>query len=362
MLVGIGVTAAHSSIRGSNELQPAFRVGVTRDFLKPDGTLGFSEIGLELLYDPPRIVWEFLAENVSTLRADMVREFDALLVLGTRIAAETVDGVERLLHVARFGVGFDSVDVPACSRNGVVVSITPDAVRRPVATIVMTFMLALAHKLLVKDRLTRSGDWSERPSHMGLGLSGRTLGVIGLGNIGREVFALARPFEMRHLGYDPYVADTELKNVAVERAPLETLLRQSDFVAICCTLNDETHHLLNAESLALMKPSAYLINVARGPIVDEPALIEALRNGRIQGAGLDVYEHEPVDPLNPLLTMGNVLVTPHSLCWTDECFQAMGRSACRSILDIAGGRIPQYVINREATTHVKWQTRLTRSR
>lgn len=172
-------------------------------------------------------------------------------------------------------------------------------------------------------------------------------GTVGFGNIGREVFHLAAPFEMRHIASDPYVTQIDPRETSVQLVNLETLLAESDFVAICSALTAETRGLINAKRIALMKSTAYLINVARGPIVDQQALINALRTGQIQGAGLDVFEKEPISPDDPLLTMDNVILAPHALCWTDQCFQRMGESACQSIVDIASGRIPKHVVNRE---------------
>lgn len=339
-------------------MSQAFRVGVTRDFLKPDGTLGFGDIGLGLLEQAAGVEWGFLEENTSELRADQVRGCDALLVLAPRVTAATLEGADRLAIVARFGVGYDSVDVEACTRAGVMLTITPDGVRRPVAAAAMTFILALSHKLLIKDRLTRAGRWADKLEHMGMGLTGRTLGVIGLGNIGRELFTLARPFEMRHIAHDPYATPEQAAAVGVELVDLEALLRTADFVCVCCALTPETHHLIDAERIAFMKPSAYLINVARGPIVEQQALTAALRGGRIAGGGLDVFEQEPVDPDDPILTLDNVIVAPHAICWTDECFLGNGRSVCEAILEVAAGRIPRYVVNREVLSHPRSQDTL----
>ena len=167
---------------------------------------------------------------------------------------------------------------------------------------------------------------------MGSGVTGKTLGVIGLGNIGREILSLAQPFDMRLLASDPYGSTEQASAVGAELVDLETLLHQSDFVSISCALTEETHHLINAERLALMKESAYLINTARGPIIDEQALIQVLQQGKIRGAGLDVFEQEPVASTNPLLSMENVIVTPHALCWTDQCFAGIGASDVQQVL------------------------------
>jgi D-3-phosphoglycerate dehydrogenase len=337
-----------------------FRVGVTRDFLGPDGTIGFGDIGLDLLDAAPGVEWEFLAEDTRELGAGQVRGYDALLVLAPRVTAATLAGADRLAIVARFGVGYDNVDVPSCTAAGILLSITPDGVRRPVAASVMAFVLALSHKLLIKDRLTRAGRWAEKLDHMGMGLTGRTLGVVGLGNIGREVFALARPFGMRHAAAGPFASAADAAAIGVELLPLDDLLRASDFVCICCALTPETHRLIDARRLSLMKPTAYLINVARGPIVDQAALTEALRAGRIQGAGLDVFETEPIAPDDPLLALENVIFAPHAVCWTDECFRGNGQSACASVLEVAAGRVPAHIVNREAADHPRLREILRR--
>ncbi|HVR75427.1 MAG TPA: hydroxyacid dehydrogenase [Planctomycetota bacterium] len=335
----------------------AFRVGVTRDFLKPDGTFGFGDAGFDLL-DAPGIEWKYLAEDAGELRADDVRGQDALLVLAPRVTAASLEGADRLAIVARFGVGYDNIDVEACTKRGVILTITPEGVRRPVAAGAVAFLLALAHKLLVKDRLTRAGRWAEKLDFIGMGITGRTLGLIGLGNIGREVIELVRPFGMRHLAHDPYAA--EPRPPGVELVPLDRLLAESDFVCITCALTPETRHLMDARRIALMKPSAYLINVARGPIVDQQALTEALQRGRIRGAGLDVFEKEPIDPRDPLLSLENVILTPHAVSWTDECFRDVGRSAIRGILEVASGRPPRHVVNKQVLEDPRLKAKMER--
>ncbi len=335
-----------------------FHVGVTRDFLKADGTPAFGDIGLEQLDRPGNLRWEFLPDTLPELTAEHATEYDALLVLAPRVTAATLAGNPRLALVARFGVGYDNVDVPACTRAGVALTITPDGVRRPVAASALTFVLALSHKLLIKDRLTRAGRWGEKLDHMGMGLTGRTLGVIGLGNIGREVSRLAAPHQMRHLAVDPVVSSADAAAAGVTLVDLPTLLAESDFVVVCCALTDSTRKLINAQRLGLMKPTAYLINVARGPIVDQGALTAALQERRIAGAGLDVFEQEPIDPADPLLQLDNVIVSPHALCWTDECFAGNGNSAIASILDMAAGRAPRNIVNREVLESASFQAKL----
>ena len=333
-------------------MDTTFRVGVTRDFLKTDGTLGFGDIGLDLLAEAPGVEWEYLAENTTQLRPDQIRGYDALIVLAPQVSAATLEVADELAIVARFGVGCDSVDVDACNEKGVLLTITPDGVRRPVAVMALTYVLALSHKMLAKDRLVREGRWSERLEYIGMGVTGRTLGLIGLGNIGREICTLAQPFEINCIAADPFLDDAEARAAGAELVELDELLRRADYVCICCALTEETHHLIGARELSLMQKHAYLINTARGPIVDQQALTRALEQGQIAGAGLDVFETEPVPQDEPLLALRDqTIIAPHGLCWTDECFGLIGQSACRSILAVASGHLPEYIVNHGATTH-----------
>ena len=329
-----------------------FRVAITRDVLDSRGEPAFGRAALSILERAPNLEWEYLPRVVPQIDADHAAQYDAIYVNIARVPAAAVARSDcRLRVVARHGVGYDTVDVPAMTRAGVLVTNTPTSMPRPVATVALTFVLALAGKLLLKDKLTRSGRWHERMDNMGLGLTGRTLGVIGAGRIGQEIMRMAKPFDLKLLAADPVVNALELSYLGARKVDLPTLLRESDFVVVACLLNERTRHLVGANELAEMRPSAYFINVARGPIVDEPALIEALRKRRIAGAALDVFEQEPVDPANPLLAMDNVIVTPHSLCWTDECFHNMASTGLASIVDALSGRRPEFLVNPDALGH-----------
>jgi phosphoglycerate dehydrogenase-like enzyme len=328
------------------------RVGLTRDILDSRGEPAFGRAALEILDRDSNLEWEYLPAVVPEIGPELAAQYDALYVNIARVSAAAVERADcRLRVVARHGVGYDSVDVAAMTRAGVLVTNTPTSMPRPVATTALTFVLALAGRLFLKDRLTRSGRWHERMDNMGLGLSGRTLGVVGAGGIGKELLRMARVFDLKLLATDPVANDVELGYIGARKVDLDTLMRESDFVVICCLLNEHTWHLIGAEALAKMKPTSYLINVARGPIVDEKALIEVLQKRCIAGAALDVFEQEPVDPKNPLLTMDNVIVTPHSLCWTDECFHNMASTGLRSIVDALNGRIPEFLVNRAVLQH-----------
>lgn len=341
-------------------MSTTFRVGITRDILDSRGEPAFGKKALALLDEAPGIEWEYLPEVVRELTADHAARYDAIYVNMARTPAAAVARADSKLRVvARHGVGYDSVDVPAMTKAGVIVTNTPMPMPRPVATIALTFILALAGKLMLKDRLTRSDRWDERMDNMGMGLTGRTLGVIGAGRIGKELLRMARTFDLKLLACDPYVNAVELGYVGAKKVDLATLLRESDFVVTIPLLNDETRHLMSTREFAQMKPSAYFINVSRGPVVDEAALIAALREKRIPGAALDVFEQEPVDPANALLAMDNVIVTPHSLCWTDECFHNMAITGLQSIVDTLQGKVPEFVVDRAVLEHPRvkaWRT------
>jgi D-3-phosphoglycerate dehydrogenase len=257
-------------------------------------------------------------------------------------------------------VGYDTVDVEACTEAGIALVITPDGVRRPVAVSIMTLMLALTGKLMAKDQLTReaAAGYARRGDHMGVGLVGRILGSIGIGNIGAELFRLAKPFDMRFIAHDPYADPTTAAELGIELVSLEDVFRRADIVTVNCPLSEKTRHLVNGERLALMKPTAYFINTARGPIVDQAALTRILQERRIAGAGLDVLEQEPPDPDDPILKLDNVILAPHALCWTDQCFAGNGAADVKAVLDVQHGREPRVVVNRSVLETDGWRRRM----
>jgi D-3-phosphoglycerate dehydrogenase len=191
-------------------------------------------------------------------------------------------------------------------------------------------------------------------NHFGTGLSGRVLGSIGVGNIGSELFRLAAPFGMKHMGYDPYITQESVAPLGVKLVDLDTLVKESDFLCVNCPLNEETRKLVGARQFSLMKPTAFFINTARGPIVDEKALHDALASNRIAGAGIDVFEQEPVSPDNPLLKLQNIVVTPHHICLTDECINTIAASVFNACRDVANGRVPKNVVNQEVLGKVNY--------
>jgi phosphoglycerate dehydrogenase-like enzyme len=295
--------------------------------------------------DAAGVSWSFLPEVVRELDPAQIDGYDAVIVGGADVAAASVECAQPPLLITRLGVGFDNIAVAACNERGILVTLAPDGVRRAMASGGMAFLLALSHLLVQKNQRARAGNWDRRA--IGPGLSGRTLGVLGLGSIGRDLCGLAAPFALRRIGHDPYVSEVD----GVELVDLETLLRESDYLMITLPLTNETRHLINAERLALMKPGAHVINIARGPIVDQAALTAALAEGRLAGAALDVYEQEPLSADDPLLQLDNVIVASHDIGLTLEMTNDVARSACNSILEVRAGRVPPFVLNPEALAH-----------
>lgn len=321
-------------------------VGLTADFFDDAGRPKFAEMGLELLAG--RVSTQRFSEHRPEITPDQLRGCAGAIVLTPRVTAASVADSSELLAIGRFGVGYDSVDVAACTAQDVLVMITAGAVDRPVAEATVGWMIALSHHMLVKDRLVRIGDWHARTRYMGRELRDRTLGVIGFGGIGRQLVALLNGFGMRQpLVYDPFAPPEVLAELGVRGVSLEELLQEADFVSVHCPLNETTRGLLGARELALMKPSACLLNTARGGIVDENALFDALQSERIAGAALDCFEIEPVLTPHRFSQLDNVLLAPHSIAWTDELFRDIGRMACSSMLQLVSGQRPRGVLNPE---------------
>lgn len=325
-----------------------FRVGVTSDLRQSNGDPVFGARVFDVLAANRDIAWEWIAEQFDEVTPAIAARYDALHINLGRVTAKSLSGDDcRLKIIARNGVGFDTVDLAAATAKGIVVTNTPFAIRRPVAVAALTLIFALAGRLFEKHGLVQTGRWNDRSDFMGQGLTSRTLGLVGAGGIGKEILTLARPFFARMIVADPHVDAGAVQALGAELLPLETVMREADFVVVCCLLNEETRHLIDARQFKLMKPSAYYVNVGRGPIHDEQALADALHSGAIAGAGLDVTEREPIEPDSRLLGLDNVIITPHALCWTDECFGEIARTALQSIVDVSRGKRPVHVVNPE---------------
>lgn len=337
-----------------------FRIALSGDFRKEDGSPTFPSFDLSPIAENPdaELVWVDSVDGV--IPSEPLEDCDALILLVPQFGPSSAPKSGRLAMVARFGVGYDNVDIPTCDANGIALVITPDGVRRPVAVSVLTYVLALSQKLLIKDRLCREGPsgWSRRGAFMGEGLVGKTLGQLGMGNIGAEVFRLAAPFGMRLISHDPYGDPDLARSLGVELVSSDELFAQSDYLSVSVPLSEKTHHYVNAARLSSMKPTAYVINTSRGPVVDQRALYEALSSGVIAGAGLDVFEVEPAPADEPLFTLENVIATPHALCWTDECFAGNGAADIVAAFEVMRGRVPRGIVNRDIVDNDDWKEKL----
>jgi len=238
-------------------------------------------------------------------------QFDGTVCGDDRYSAHVIEAcLPRLKVISKWGTGVDSIDAEACSRFGVKLGRTPNAFTTPVADTVLGYMLAFARRGPWMDKAMKSGEWKKIP---GKTLSECTLGIIGIGNIGKAVTRRAKAFGMKVLGTDIIDIDhVFVSESGIEMTDLDTLLANSDFVSVNCDLNSTSHHLINANTLSKMKSTAVLINTARGPIVDEKALVAALSSGQVGGAALDVFEFEPLPLNSPLLKMDNVMLAPHN--------------------------------------------------
>lgn len=272
-------------------------------------------------------------------------------IVSTRfpITRDDIQSAPRLEVVGRPGAGVDSVDVRAATDAGVAVVYTPDAPTESVVEHALCFMLMLAKGMRLADEAVRRADFAFRTRAHGYELKGKTLGIIGGGHIGSRLAQVcSTAFDMHVLVYDPYLSTDQLRACGAELCPeLDTLMRESDFVSLHAPFTPETHKLVGRHEIELMKRSAFLINTSRGGLVDEQALIQALREGRIAGAGLDVFEKEPPDPSSPLFAMDNVVLSPHMASFTEEGRYRMGMGVVQGVLDVLRGVRPQFLANPE---------------
>ena len=283
---------------------------------------------------------------------------DAIVVrLPARVTAGVIAAAPRLKVIATAGAGFDHIDVAAATRAGVPVVNNAGIGPNPVAEHTVGLMLALARRIVVGDRLLRTRGWASRDGLLatdpGSELEGKTVGIVGFGFIGRRVAAVcAGAFGARILAYDPFLDDGVFTAAGVERRrDLRDLLPEVDFLTLHTPLSESTRRVIGAPELALMKPAAYLINCARGGVLDTAALYAALRDGRIAGAGIDVFDPEPPDPADPLLTAENVIVTPHIAGLSGETNRRLSLSAAEQVLQVLAGDRPPRLVNPEVWEH-----------
>jgi phosphoglycerate dehydrogenase-like enzyme len=342
-----------------------FRVGITADLepgTRPKGYL--AEAQAQVIDTLPGISCQLLPDDLLEIAPELVRDFDAVISGHPKWTEGSLRDADRLTLLVRWGAGVDEVDLAAATEADVLVATSPaPGNQAAVAESVLAFMLALSKRLLAKNRLTKEGQAEDAQQLSGTLIRDRVIGIIGLGGTGSLLAEFVRPLRpARVLAHDPYVGADAASRLGVELTDLDSLMRESDYVAVMCSLTDETHHLIGAARLALMKPSACLINAARGPIVDEKALTRALSENRIAGAALDVFEREPPDPDDAILGFEDMITTGHAIAWTDESLYECSLEAYRAVARVYEGAEPTYVANPEVLERSGFRAKLDRRR
>ena len=299
--------------------------------------------------------------NVAQL--EDIDQHDAIFALATKFTAASVAGAKRLALISRWGVGYDMIDVPAITEAGIALAITPGAVRRPVAEAILALLFALTTNLVGQDKIVRQGKWRGQLPALGRNIKGRTLGSLGCGNIAGELFRMSCSLGFsRLIAHDPFITPGQAMLLGVELVTLEDLFAQSDFLSINIPLSAATRGMVGRSLLSRMKPTAYLINTARGPIVNEAELAEALEQRIIAGAGLDVFEEEPLPAASKLRQLDNVILAPHGLAWTEELARDNSMEACDNILALAAGQLPGAMVNRDVLSNPAFLKKLEQFR
>ena len=282
-----------------------------------------------------------------------------VLRTGITITRELIEAADKLLVISRTGGGLDNVDVAAASAKGIIVTSNLGVNTISVAEHVLSMILALSKRLPIMDRAVRDGNFGIRYQNLARDIYGKTIGLLGFGRIGCKIGRIChKTFGMKVIAYDPYLPDAKKNDFAgwASFVELEDLLKAADVISIHVPLTDQTRHLIDAAELKLMKSDAILINASRGGVVNEIALVEALRNNRLAGAGLDVFSEEPVPADHPLLKIENVILTPHSAALTSECVIRMATEAARCVIDVFAGRRPQNVANPQILESGRWKS------
>jgi D-3-phosphoglycerate dehydrogenase len=286
----------------------------------------FKENDIEIVVPPVR---ERLSESELL---EWIGDIDGVVAGDDQFTARVLKSAPKLKVISKWGTGIDSFDRKAAGELGIAIRNTPGAFNEPVADQVLGYMLSFARQIPWIDKRMKDGDWNKIQC---FSLSGRTLGIIGVGNTGKAVAERAAAFKMRLLGNDVSEMPKDfLERTGIEMVDKETLLRESDFVSLNCDLNPTSYHIMGRDEFARMKPTAYFINAARGPLVDEPELVEALQKKKIAGAGLDVFENEPLPKDSPLLSMSNVLLSPHNANSSREHWRRIHESTIKNLLEV----------------------------
>lgn len=356
-------------------MKRTFDLRLTGDFLDTDGR-AVGDLGLDLLAPAAHVKYAFLEDQrpqagdpnyqdrLYSLETtpEHVAMADGLIILRPWVKAAAFSaGADKLVAIGRAGIGYDKIDLAACTENNVVVFNSPHGLTHSTASAAMLFILALSKRLGLQERILREHRWDRQKEAIGDDLAGKTLGIVGLGQTARELIRLLAPFGMTVIAYSPHAEPKQAVELGVALIKtLDALLQQSDYVSLHGRLTAATHGLIGERELGLMKPSAFFINVARGEMVDQAALVRCLRERRIAGAGLDVFEQEPLDKNDPLLALDNVILTPHWLCTTQEAIRSTVGAIFKGMLQVADGRLPENILNPAVVDRPGFQAKLRR--
>lgn len=281
---------------------------------------------------------------------ELISDADAILACTNVYSAEVLAAAKKLKVVGVHGVDYGSIDTSYCAQHNISVTTTPAATANAVAERTLGFIMNLAHQIPYMDQQVRNGNWQVRAEKQGTELQGKTLGLIGLGRIGSQVARKATyGLDMKVIAYDEFLVKNEYAGFVTCARSIEEVFREADFISLHVPVTDETTEMINRESLSMMKPTAYLINCARGEVINEEDLYEALKNGVIKGAALDVYQEEPLHDNHPFFELTNIVMTPHNAILTAEAMDLMGYHAAIGIDDVLNRRQPQWPVR---TSHL----------
>lgn len=275
------------------------------------------------------------------------KDADGIIVQYAPITRRVIESLEKCKIIATYGIGTDKIDVQAATERGICVANVPDYGIEEVSDHALLLLLALVRKVVVLNNAVKSGVWDYKLAKPVYRIKGKKLGLIGFGRIPRLVAEKARGFGLDISCYDPYVAKEAVAQAGVRKLEFDELIAEADFISIHVPYTQETRHMFKAETFKKMKKTSFLVNVGRGPVVDEQALISALLNGEIAGAALDVTEKEPISPHSPLLKMENVIITPHAAWYSEEAAAALQKGAAQQVVQVLQGFYPQNLVNRE---------------
>lgn len=317
-----------------------FPIGVERDIL--------AQVGCTLVPAICKSEEEIIAA---------CRDAHAILNSSAKISRRVIQELKEALVICRYGIGVDTVDIPAATEQGIIVANVPDFCFDQVADTAMSLILSVPRKVTYLSTLIRQGVYNREVAEPIHNFRGATLGLVAFGNIPRNLIRKAIPFGFRVLAYDPYLTPEAVREYPVTLVDFDTLLRESDIVSVHTPLTDETRHMFDEAAFRKMKPSAYFMNLGRGPVHDQKALTRALKEGWIAGAGLDVLEKEPPDPGDPILTLDNVVFTPHYASYTEEAYHELRVKTAENAAAVLRGEFPKYVYNPEVKANARLLTR-----